>query len=156
MQADYDLPILIVSGSAEHAYEWSRLRADLWPSRSSGYHHDEITAILKQDSNEVFGFVAQLSDGTLAGFAEASVRRDYVNGCSSSPVLFLEGIYVDPTYRRQGIGWALFDAVRSEGRSFACAEFASDTAIDDIGSQAFHKALGFEETERVVFFRQTL
>lgn len=37
-----------------------------------------------------------------------------------------------------------------------CAELASDTALDNLAAQAAHLALGFEETERVVFYRMAL
>jgi aminoglycoside 6'-N-acetyltransferase I len=48
------------------------------------------------------------------------LRRDYVNGCSSSPVGFLEGLYVHPTFRRRGFkrskigrdGWAAANLLR--------------------------------------------
>ncbi|CCM76910.1 aminoglycoside 6'-N-acetyltransferase [Rhizobium mesoamericanum] len=156
MRKEPGLPVATVRGCADHLREWSRLRAALWPSHSSGYHADELDTMIARNSDEMFGIVAPLPDGVLAGFAEACLRHDYVNGCSSSPVLFLEGIYVEPAYRRQGIGRALFDAVRSAGKALGCVEFASDASIDNIESHLFHRALGFEEAERVVFFRQSL
>ncbi|SCB37858.1 aminoglycoside 6'-N-acetyltransferase I [Rhizobium lusitanum] len=119
-------------------------------------HTDELRAMLDGSVTDAFGFVAKLSSGDLVGFAEASLRRDYVNGCSSSPVLFLKGIYVDPTYRRAKIARGLFEAVRAFGKSLDCSEFASDAAFDEVDSHALLQALGFEETERVVFFRQIL
>lgn len=33
---------------------------------------------------------------------------------------------------------------------------ASDALLDNAGSHAFHEAVGFEETERVVYFRKSL
>ncbi len=36
------------------------------------------------------------------GFIEGSIRTDYVNGTESSPVGFIEGIYVVPAGRRKG------------------------------------------------------
>ena len=37
-----------------------------------------------------------------------------------------------------------------------CDELASDALLDNETSQAMHRALGFEETERVVFFRKLI
>ena len=99
-------------------------------------------------------FLAVSLGGDALGFAEAAIRHDYVNGCDASPVVFLEGIYVLPVMRRQGVAAALCAAVQQWGASHACEEFASDTSIDNIDAQAVHRALGFEETERVVFFRK--
>jgi aminoglycoside 6'-N-acetyltransferase I len=42
--------------------------------------------------------------------------------------------------------------VRDQG----CREFASDALLDNSGSLAAHAACGFEETERVVYFRKRL
>lgn len=84
------------------------------------------------------------------------MRRDYVNGCSSSPVLFLEGIYIRPVDRRKGIARLLCNAVADWARSLGCVEFGSDTPIENSTSHALHTALGFEETQRVVFFRKPL
>ncbi|AZW16199.1 GNAT family N-acetyltransferase [Bordetella hinzii] len=90
------------------------------------------------------------------GLAEAALRRDYVNGCETSPVAFLEGLYVVPDSRRQGVGAALCAEIERWGREQGCREFASDTALDNHASQALHRRLGFAETERVVFFRKPL
>lgn len=88
------------------------------------------------------------------GFAEAAIRQDYVNGCDTSPVLFLEGVYVAPDARRRGVAKALFGRVEQWGALRGCEEFASDTDVANIDVQTLHRALGFEETERVVFFRK--
>ena len=46
-------------------------------------------------------FLIGLDGETGMGFAEASIRHDYVNGCETSPVVFLEGIYVRSEYRKR-------------------------------------------------------
>lgn len=101
-------------------------------------------------------FVAAPAAGRPVGFAEASIRADHVNGTSSSPVGFLEGIYVVPGARRQGVATALVAAVARWAREAGCRELASDALLDNQASQAAHRALGFQETERVVYFRKSL
>ena len=100
-------------------------------------------------------FVAVL-DERVTGFAEVSLRSDYVNGCETSPVAFLEGIYVRPEHRRRGIGRALVAAVEQWGRERGCSELGSDALLDNHMSHRFHGGAGFEETERVVYFRKPL
>ena len=148
--------VSIERGSVVHLELWAPLRARLWPSHSIKQHSDELRKLLGETPGNSFGFLAILPNGGSAGFAEASLRRDYVNGCSSSPVLFFEGVYVEPDYRRQNVGRALFQAVKAFGTSAGCTEFASDAALGNVESHLFHAALGFEKTERVVFFRQSL
>ena len=134
---------------------WVDLRARLWPDTSNSTHQDEAAALLTTAPTDSVAFMA-LTDQGAAGFAEATVRRDYVNGCDTSPVAFLEGIYVRPDMHGTGIGRALVDAVQSWARSRDCSELASDAALDNTDSHAFHRATGFAETERVVFFRKRL
>lgn len=156
MQIQPNPMVLVDRGTEADVVAWARLRAALWPDGSPQEHSDEIRASLEQCNDHSVGLVAKLENNELVGFAEASLRRDYVNGCSTSPVLFLEGIYVEPSHRRLGIGRALFEAVKAFGRSASCTEFASDALLDNVDSHAFHKALGFDETERVVYFHQAL
>ena len=84
------------------------------------------------------------------------MRSDYVNGCETSPVAFLEGIFVEPSQRRNGMARALCIAVEQWARDRGCREFASDADLSNLVSHRMHDALGFIETERVVYFRKLL
>ena len=99
-------------------------------------------------------FVVYAGMGEALGLAEAAIRTDYVNGAQSSPVGFLEGLYVVPHARREGLARGLVGAVAQWARDCGCSELASDAALANAVSHAVHRALGFEETERVVFFRK--
>lgn len=135
---------------------WSSLRAQLWPDTAAAEHAREADALCTRGDYLVL--LAFDSDAP-AGFAEAALRHDYVNGCDSSPlqpVAFLEGIYVRPAHRGRGIARALVAHVADWARAQGAFELASDASIDNTDSHAMHRALGFEETERVVFFRRTL
>jgi aminoglycoside 6'-N-acetyltransferase I len=87
---------------------------------------------------------------------EAAKRIDYVNGATSSPVAFLEGLYVEPKWRRRGVARALVESVVAWALQQNLSELASDSLIDNAPAHAAHRALGFEETERVVYFRRPL
>lgn len=134
---------------------WLELRQALWPDSSRQEHLDEITDLLG-DPQRYINLLAYTADGHPVGLAEASLRRDYVNGTEHSPVVFLEGLYVVAEQRRQGIAEQLIEAVAQWGRDQGCGEMASDTGLKNLLSQTVHKALGFEETERVVYFKKTL
>ncbi|MEM9151019.1 MAG: aminoglycoside 6'-N-acetyltransferase [Cyanobacteria bacterium P01_F01_bin.3] len=134
---------------------WLSLRKQLWPDCSHEKHLAEMSSFLAEPSRYV-QFVAYDGGGSPTGFAEAALRSDYVNGTSSSPVAFLEGIYVVSRLRRQGIAARLVVAVAEWAIAQGCRELASDALLDNELSQIFHKALGFKETERVVFFCKSL
>jgi aminoglycoside 6'-N-acetyltransferase I len=101
-------------------------------------------------------FVAHDELGHPQGFIEAALRHDYVNGTTTSPVAFLEGIYVATACRRHGVARQLVTAAEGWAISCGCIEFASDALLDNAQGHAMHAALGFQETERVVYFRKLL
>ncbi|CAN7369528.1 GNAT family N-acetyltransferase [Rhizobium rhizogenes] len=144
----------IEQAGLEHQDAWLHLRGELWPDSSTEHHRAELMQILTKEN--AIAFVACDRTGNVVGFAEATLRHDYVNGCKTSPVLFLEGIYVRREYRQQGAAQLLCRAVADWGRIAGCREFASDALLDNVESHAFHHALGFEETQRVVYFRKLL
>ncbi|WP_043811260.1 aminoglycoside 6'-N-acetyltransferase [Rubrivivax gelatinosus] len=131
--------------------DWLHLRQALWPAADAAEHLHEMQSQLAEPERYA-QFLARDDDGAALGLAEASIRQDYVNGTDGSPVGFLEGLYVVPEARRQGVSRPLVDAVAAWARSRGCAELASDTALDNLAGQALHERLGFEETERVVFW----
>lgn len=142
--------------TAIDAAEWAAMRNALWPG--SGGREDEHAADVERllaDPGETINVLARI-EGDAAGFAEAALRHDYVNGCHSSPVAFLEGIYVKPEFRGRGVARELVRAIETWALDRGCTEFASDAAIDNATSHAMHRALGFDETQRVVYFRKVI
>jgi len=101
-------------------------------------------------------FVAYADSDQAVGFVEASVRIDHVNGATTSPVAFLEGVYVVPEARRRGVAASLVAAVTQWALGVGCREFALDALLENDTSQQVHRALGFRETERVGFFCKAL
>jgi aminoglycoside 6'-N-acetyltransferase I len=139
--------------TAADVADWARMRLALWPTTSRTAHEADIEAALIGKS---LNLIARGDGDEPLGFAEASLRHDYVNGTKTSPVAFLEGIYVEPDHRGTGVARMLVLGVEAWARQQGCSELASDTPIDNLASQQMHEALGFSETQRVVFFRKIL
>lgn len=137
----------------------ARLRAALWPESSVSEHAHELTSILAGKPLGIMPsviFVAESSDGSLVGFLEAALRS-CADGCDPRrPVGYVEGWYVSPSRRRQGIGVALLRAAEDWARSQGCREMASDTQLANALSQQVHESLGFEVAERAVLYRKSL
>jgi aminoglycoside 6'-N-acetyltransferase I len=133
---------------------WLTLRAALWPEVGMAEHRAEAASIVAAPERGV-ALVAE-AGGRIVGFAEASLQAEYVNGTRTSPVAFLEGLYVDRGHWRRGVARALVAGVEDWGRARGCRELASDARVDNVPGIATHRALGFEETERVVYFRKEL
>src|SRR5688572_28849457 len=124
--------------------DWHRLRCALWPD--SNVRLSDLDPMLSEPDRYA-NFIARDDLGEMIGFAEAALRYDYVNGCKTSPVAFLEGIYVTPGHRRRGVARALVEAVADWGRAKGCAELASDALLANVDSRRMHRALGFEDIE---------
>lgn len=135
--------------------DWLSLRLQLWPDCPRKQHMEEMASFLRDPARFV-QFIVRDPNGRGVGFAEASIRTDYVNGTSSSPVAYLEGLYVAPESRGKGVARTLVLAVSEWARAAGCTELASDTQPENIVSQAAHTQLGFVETERAVFFSKSL
>jgi aminoglycoside 6'-N-acetyltransferase I len=133
--------------------QWVALRIALWPDEDAKAMTQEASGMLTQP--DLLVLVAREGE-IVIGFAEAAIRRDYVNGCETSPVAFVEGIYVSPQRRRRGVARAMIAAVEDWARQQELSELASDALLDNAQSHAMHNALGFGETERVVYFRKSL
>lgn len=112
--------------------------------------------MLAKSPGQSIVFLDVIDGVVIRAFAEAALRHDHVNGCESSPVAFLEGIFVRHSDRGSGIGKLLLKAVQSWAQDKGCSELASDANLDNLASHAFHNAVGFEETDRVVYFRKAL
>ncbi len=101
------------------------------------------------------GAIASTADIKLAGFADIGIRT-YADGCTNQPVLYLEGIWIDPQCRRQSIGRHLLEFVSRWAKSEGFMEICSDTDIKNLTSHSAHSAWGFSETSRITNFRKPL
>ncbi len=140
----------IVKASKSTLQEWAKLSFRLY-----GDHHtfEEMLHncnefLLNSKEN---GFLYEI-DGKYVAFVNISIRTDYVNGTNSSPVAFIEAIYVLQEYRGIGVARELIGVAEKFARDNGCKELASDCLISNIESEKFHKSCGFRETERVICF----
>jgi aminoglycoside 6'-N-acetyltransferase I len=89
------------------------------------------------------------------GFIEVALRA-FADGCDSMPVPHVEGWYVEPAARRQGIARRLIDAVETWAGARGFNELASDTETHNVQSAFAHASCGFQEVERLIKFRKPI
>jgi aminoglycoside 6'-N-acetyltransferase I len=133
--------------------DWLRLRESLWPGSLTD-HDIETRRYFDERAALPVVLVAE-TEGRVIGFLELDLRK-YAPGCESSPVPFIEGWHVDAAFQRRGIGRALVRAAEAHARAMGYHEIASDAELENAGGIAAHRALGFEEVERIVSFRRSL
>jgi aminoglycoside 6'-N-acetyltransferase I len=135
------------------------LMAALWPDASPAEHRLDAEALFTgavRSTMPLALFVAENAEGQTIGFVEVGLRS-HADGCDGSqPVGFVEGWYVGAEYRGVGVGRALMKTAEEWARAQGCIEMASDTWIDNTGSERAHQALGFEVVDRCVHFRKAL
>jgi aminoglycoside 6'-N-acetyltransferase I len=134
---------------------WLQMRMALWSDATADDHRGYMAISLAQPERFLQLMMYDAKHEPI-GFIEGSIRGDYVNGTETSPVGFVEGVYVVPAWRKKGIARQLFAAIGDWARARGCRELASDALLENEASQRAHRALGFEETERVVYFRRML
>ena len=136
-----DLPIL------------AELACQLWPDHTVEEMRTEFAEILAKPDAAYF---LAYAEETAIGFAQCQLRYDYVEGTDSSPVGYLEGIYVAEEYRKQGVARELLAACETWAKEKGCTEFASDCELDNVQSMQFHLNVGFEEANRIICFTKKI
>ena len=131
----------------------AELAVRLWPEHSTEELEAEFGELLKDTSCAIF--LAEQDDEAV-GLAQCQLRHDYVEGTDSSPVGYLEGVYVAEPYRNQRIASALLAACEDWAREMGCTEFASDCELKNTDSLRFHLAAGFTEANRIICFVKEL
>ena len=134
--------------------DWFRLRKTLWDETADNDHKSEMMDILDHPESQLVLF-ADLGSGRLVGFLEASIRP-FVEDCETDHVGYLEGWYVEPAFRKMGIGRELVRQAEAWARDKGCTEMASDAEIGNEGSLSAHLNLGYNETSRLVHLRKDL
>lgn len=147
------MPLSIRPATANDCPEWLRMRQRLWPDDpTDDLEADMTTWLIGQQCQ---AFVAEQPDGQLGAFIEVATRPSDVHG-TIGRFAYVEGVYVEPELRRQGVFRALIETAANWGRDQGCSELHSDAHLSNSTSQAAHSALGFEEVNRLVHFRKQI
>ena len=101
------------------------------------------------------GFLAFTDGGEPVGMIDARVRN-YAEGAPNLCAAYVEDLWVKPEQRGKGIAKALLHHVERWAREQGLDWLGSDARHDNEPSQSWHRANGFEETERLVIFGKPL
>jgi len=134
--------------------EWLRLRLLLWDQSDEEDQKAEMVDIIEHSDSQLV-VVADIGNGRLVGFLEASIRS-FAEDCETDNVGYLEGWYVEESFRHMGIGARLVKSAENWARQKGCSEMASDAEIGNPVSLKAHIKLGYSETSRLVHLRKEL
>ena len=144
---------MIRKATRDDAMNVAKLAIQMWEDNTLEGLTEEMAEIIASPESAVF----LLYDGERpVGFAQCQLRHDYVEGTDSSPVGYLEGIFVEEGYRNKGYAKELLKQCEAWAKDMGCSEFASDCELTNTGSLAFHLKMGFDEANRVICFTKKL
>ena len=144
---------MIKQASKEEAEILSQMAIKIWNNDSIAELTNEFLSMMDDPDSACFiMFVNQKP----VGFANASIRYDYVEGTESSPLGYLEGIFVEESHRKNNYGQELVEACQKWVKSKEIKEFASDCELSNLDSLTFHLAVGFSEANRIICFKKDI
>lgn len=145
--------VTIVKANLQDVDKVCEISNKLWNHSDINDLYNEYNLLLNNQNCVVL--FAQLNQKTV-GFAQCQLRYDYVEGTSTSPVGYLEGIFVEKEYRNQGIAKLLLTECKTWAKEKHCTEFASDCELNNKLSIKFHEKCGFKIANKIVCFTQKL
>lgn len=131
----------------------AEMAVHMWVDNTVDDLETEFTELLNSDNTVFF---IKYADNMPVGFSQCSLRTDYVEGTESSPVGYLEGIFVKEEYRSKGYAKELLFHCEKWAKSNGCVEFASDCELNNVLSLKFHIAMGFTEANRIICFKKSI
>ena len=140
---------IVQRAGRKHLPVCSAMGCKLWPHHSEEDMRIEFERILKSRRDAAF---VCLHDGQAMGFVTVSMRVDYVQSSTTSPVGYLEGLFVEKPHRRGGAGALLVATAEDWARSRGATEMGSDAYASNLTSRRFHQAVGFQVTRPLTHF----
>ena len=144
---------MIRKAGIENIEEIAKLADQMWTEATIQDLIEEFSDLIKKEDVQIF---LKYDQDRPVGFAQCGLRYDYVEGTETSPVGYLEGIFIEEEYRRKGYAKELLSECEKWAKEKGCKEFASDCEIDNDSSVGFHMALGFAEANRIICFTKAL
>lgn len=145
--------ILIKKATGKEAAMAAGLALQMWEENTIEGLTREFTDYINADNSII---LLAMSEDKPIGFAQCGLRHDYVEGTDSSPVGYLEGIFVVKEYRKKGIAREMLKECEIWAREQGCKEFASDCELINDTSLTFHLKMGFKEANRIICFTKNL
>ena len=137
---DYSLKTVVNSITPEDYDAWIKL----WDANNLGQKNDDVTTMtwhrLLNAASPVSGFLARL-DGKVVGLVHYILHAvtEHIE-----PVAYMEDLYVDPSYRRRGIGKALVEAVAAKGKNEGWARLYWLAEEKNVEAQALYLKMGVQ------------
>lgn len=145
--------INICKAKLEDSKRVTKLFHNMWNHCNINDLQAELVENITSKESEIF---IAYNDNIPVGVASCGLRKDYVEGTDTTPVGYLEGIYVIEEFRKKSIATMLCEECEKWALEMGCEEFASDCELDNKESLEFHLSIGFIEANRIICFTKKL
>jgi aminoglycoside 6'-N-acetyltransferase I len=144
---------MIVKATSKDSLALAKIAIKMWSEHSLDELAKEFEETIDCEESAIFMLMV---DNQAVGFAQCQLRHDYVEGTDTSPVGYLEGIFLEQEFRHRGHAKKLLAQCEEWAKNKGCTEFASDCESDNDESLKFHINMGFTEVNRIICFKKQL
>lgn len=144
---------MIVKATSKDSLALAKMAIKMWSEHSLDELAKEFEDTIDCRESAIFMLMV---DNQAVGFAQCQLRYDYVEGTDTSPVGYLEGIFLEQEFRHRGHAKKLLAQCEEWTKNKGCTEFASDCESDNDESLKFHINMGFTEVNRIICFKKQL
>jgi aminoglycoside 6'-N-acetyltransferase I len=144
---------MIVKATSKDSLALAKMAIKMWSEHSLDELAKEFEDTIDCEESAIFMLMV---DNQAVGFAQCQLRHDYVEGTDTSPVGYLEGIFLEQEFRHRGHAKKLLAQCEEWAKNKGCTEFASDCESDNDESLKFHINMGFTEVNRIICFKKQL
>lgn len=138
---------MIEKVTADNLKEFNNLLSILWKGAT-------LQDCLK-DAQQTAQFMFK-ENNKYVGLITCSIKTDYVEGCKSNKVGYIEGIYVLPAYRRKKVATKLIEHFEKWAKEIGVTELASDCELSNEISKQFHEKNGYKVVKTLIHFKKEI
>jgi aminoglycoside 6'-N-acetyltransferase I len=128
----------------QETHEWFPMRPSIEAAAAEVAGRFEIRQVTASEDCGVV-LVAVRENGASCGFAQVSIRQNPAEKESSADLACLDGWYVEPEFRRQGIGRRLLESAERWAAARGIRELTASINLDKDRTIRTHRSLGFAE-----------
>ena len=141
----YGGDFVIREATQADALALAELAIKMWLGNTVSELQSEFLDLISSDNSVCF---IKYVGNKEVGFVQCQLRNDYVEGTDTSPVGYLEGIFIEKEYRHRGYAKDLLSKFEKWAKEKNCTEIASDCEIDN--------DISLEEVNRIICFRKDI
>ncbi|MFR0600113.1 GNAT family N-acetyltransferase [Lactobacillus equicursoris] len=122
------------------------IRPDIFKPGTTKYTNDELAKLIKDDQKPIY--VAVNDEDEVLGYVFTQLQEQpFSTNMVQFKSIFIDDLCVDSTARSQGVGRALLDFVKEEGKRLGCYEITLNVWAGNDSAIRFYEKNGLKTKE---------